>query len=273
MTLYVVGDVQGCADAFDKLLTKIRFRRRRDELWLVGDLVNRGPSSRDVLRTVMALGDRVTCVLGNHDLHLLATAAGVRDPSATDTFHDILRSSDAEELLNWLRARPLVYRDKARRKVLVHAGIPPIWKVKHAMRYAAEIEALLRDAAWESSLRDMYGETPTQWKPTLKPAERRRFTVNALTRMRYCDARGRLDFTFSGAPGTQPGHLMPWFDVPGKSRKKWHIVFGHWSALGVLLRDDLTAVDSGCVWGGELTAVPLDPEGPPVSVACAYCGP
>jgi bis(5'-nucleosyl)-tetraphosphatase (symmetrical) len=271
MTLYVVGDVQGCADAFEKLLKKISFRRRRDELWLVGDLVNRGPNSRDVLRKVMGLGDRVTSVLGNHDLHLLATAAGVRDTSATDTFQDILRSRDAEELVNWLRGRPLIHRDKARRMVLVHAGIPPIWKVKQAVRHAQEIETLLRGKNWEASLRSMYGETPVQWKPGLRDSDRQRFTINALTRMRYCDARGRLDFTFSGAPGTQPGHLMPWFDVPGKSRKKWHIVFGHWSALGVLLRDDLTAVDSGCVWGGELTAVPLDPDGAPISVSCDYC--
>lgn len=269
MTLYAVGDVQGCARALDSLLDTIAFDPGSDELWFVGDLVNRGPDSRRVLRTLIGLGDRVTTVLGNHDLHLLATAAGARRPAPTDTFHDVLDASDAAELIDWLRARPLLYRDRERRLLLVHAGIPPGWRVKQARKLAREIEDLLRGASWQSALCDMYGEFPDHWSPALANGDRRRFTINALTRMRYCTTDGRLDFTHSGPPGSQPPGLVPWFDAPGRRGKKWHIVFGHWSALGVVRRPDLTALDSGCVWGRELTAVPLEAPGETIAVSCA----
>jgi bis(5'-nucleosyl)-tetraphosphatase (symmetrical) len=272
MTLYAVGDVQGCAEALDILLERIAFDRRHDHLWLVGDLVNRGPDSRGVLRRIMELGSSATTVLGNHDLHLLATAAGARGSSGGDTFNDVLKSSDADELIDWLRRRPLLVRDRDRRLVLVHAGIPPVWKVGQARRYAAEVEEQLAAASWKKALRGMYGETPAQWSAELPTAERRRFTINALTRMRFCDVSGRLDFKFSGPPGSQPDALRPWFDLPRRGRKKWHIVFGHWSALGMVRREDITALDTGCVWGGELTAVPLDPPGAAVKVACSRCG-
>jgi bis(5'-nucleosyl)-tetraphosphatase (symmetrical) len=272
MTLYVVGDVQGCAEAFAKLLKEMKFHKNRDHLWLVGDLVNRGPDSLGVLRRVIALGDRATCVLGNHDLHLLAAAAGVREPSPTDTFQDVLAAHDVEPLLDWLRQRPLIHLDAERSLLLVHAGIPPFWKVKTAAAYAGEIEQLLRGANWKKMLRSMYGSAPLQWRDDLADDDRRRFTINALTRMRYWDERGRLDLDFSGPPGTQPPNLVPWFDARRKPRRNWHIVFGHWSALGIMQRDDITAVDTGCVWGGALTAVPLDPAGPPVQIPCAPGG-
>jgi len=268
MTLYAIGDIQGCAESFDALLKRIRFNRKRDHLWLVGDLVNRGPHSLRVLRTVRQLGDSATVVLGNHDLHLLATAAGVRDASSADTFDDVLGAGDADLLLDWLRTRPLLVCDRAAKRVLVHAGIPPVWKVRHAAEHAAEVEQLLAGSGWTKVLRSMYGEVPVEWAPDLSPADRRRFTINALTRIRFCDKAGRLDFSCSGPPGSQPAPLVPWFDFAKRRSPKWHIVFGHWSALGIVLRSDITALDSGCVWGRELTAVPLDPPGEPVAVGC-----
>jgi len=268
MTLYAIGDIQGCARSFDALLKKIDFSEGHDQLWLVGDLVNRGPRSLRVLRMVRALGDSVTCVLGNHDLHLLATAAGVREPSSADTFADVLRAKDAEPLLDWLRTRPLIQRDRTARRILVHAGIPPAWKAREALAHAAEIEELLAGAGWAKALRGMYGDVPVAWTPELSAADRRRFTINALTRIRFCDSKGRLDLSCSGPPGSQPPKLLPWFDFPKRRARKWHIVFGHWSALGLVRRDDITAVDTGCVWGRKLTAVPLDPPGKPIMVGC-----
>jgi len=268
MTLYAIGDIQGCSRSFKALLEKIDFQRKRDHLWIVGDLVNRGPRSVKVLRRVRDLGDAATTVLGNHDLHLLAAAAGVRSPSSADTFDDVLEARDRDELLDWLRTRPLLVRDREARRVLVHAGIPPVWKVGQAAEHAREIEEILAGPAWTRALRGMYGEIPTAWSRKLAPRDRRRYTINALTRMRYCDRDGRLDFSSSGPPGSQPSRLRPWFDFPGRPARKWNIVFGHWSALGVLLRRNITAVDSGCVWGRQLTAVPLDPPGKPITVRC-----
>jgi bis(5'-nucleosyl)-tetraphosphatase (symmetrical) len=250
------------------LLERINFSPRRDHLWLVGDLVNRGPRSLKVLRRVRELGDSATTVLGNHDLHLLATAAGIRAPANADTFDDVLGARDADELIEWLRRQPLIVRDRATRRVLVHAGIPPVWKVREAVAQAAEIEDLLRGPDWTKALRGMYGSTPVNWDPELRPGDRRRFTINALTRLRFCTRDGRLDFNSSGPPGSQPAKLMPWFDVPGRRSRNWHIVFGHWSALGIMRREDISALDSGCVWGHKLTAMPLDPPGKPIAVRC-----
>ena len=268
MTLYAIGDIQGCARSFEALLRRIKFKRGRDHLWLVGDLVNRGPESARVLRMVMQLKDSATTVLGNHDLHLLATAAGVRSAGNGDTFDDVLDAADAEKLLDWLRTRPLIECDRKAKRALVHAGIPPVWRVRDAVEHAAEVEQLLAGKKWVKALSSMYGNSPTAWAPDLAPKARQRFTINALTRIRFCDKAGRLDLYYSGPPGSQPAKLMPWFDVPKRRARKWHIVFGHWSALGVLRRDDITALDSGCVWGWELTAVPLDPPGKPVKVKC-----
>lgn len=266
MTLYAIGDIQGCARELDSLLDAICFEPDSDRLWLVGDLVNRGPSSAAVLRRIIALGDAVTTVLGNHDLHLLAAAAGVRTPNVKDTFGDVLAAEDADALLDWLRHRPLLHWDRQARRVLVHAGIPPSWQVGEAADAAAEVEAALQSRKWRKKLATMYGNAPAKWSTKLSGEQRRRYTINALTRMRYCDADGVLDLEHSGAPGTQPGHLAPWFEAPERRARDVHIVFGHWAALGVLRRGDVTACDSGCVWGGTLTAVPLVPAREPVAV-------
>jgi bis(5'-nucleosyl)-tetraphosphatase (symmetrical) len=268
MALYAIGDIQGCGAAFDALLRKLAFRPSRDRLWLVGDLVNRGPESLRVLRRVMDLGRSVTCVLGNHDLHLLATVAGRRELSPADTFAEVLSAPDAQDIVDWLRHRPLLHHDARAKRVLVHAGIPPGWTVQEARAQAREIETLLRGPKWRASLRTMYGNEPTVWSRKLDREERRRYTINALTRMRYCDRRGRLDLSESGPPGSQPKGLRPWFDVDNRRSRNVHIFFGHWAALGLMRRTDVTALDSGCVWGGCLTAVRLDKPTRPIKVQC-----
>ena len=265
MTLFAVGDIQGCAAEFEALLEAIAFRPGRDHLWLVGDLVNRGPDSVGVLRRVVALGDSATCVLGNHDLHLLATAAGVRPAGPGDSFDDVLTAPDAAELVDWLRRRPLLHHDAERATVLVHAGIPPVWTVEQAIRYGDEVAALLSGSNWRETLEDMYGNEPDVWSEDLPSRERHRYTINALTRMRFCNRSGKLDLEHNGPPGSQPAGLIPWFDAPRRMRDV-HIVFGHWSALGLERRADITALDSGCVWGGTLTAVPIDPAGAAIAV-------
>ena len=269
MGLFAIGDIQGCAGAFDALLRKIAFRPARDRLWLVGDLVNRGPDSLAVLRRVMGLGRSVTCVLGNHDLHLLATVAGRRELSPADTFHDVLEAPDLSSIIDWLRHRPLLHHDRSAGRLLVHAGLPPPWTVAEARTEARHVEALLRGRQWRYALRDMYGSEPSAWSRKLRGVDRRRYTINALTRMRYCDRRGRIDLSYSGAPGTQPKGLIPWFDVPERRAAGTHIVFGHWAALGLLRRKDVTALDTGCVWGNHLTAVRLDRPARAVKVAAS----
>jgi bis(5'-nucleosyl)-tetraphosphatase (symmetrical) len=268
MAHYAIGDIQGCAAAFHVLLRAVSFRPSRDKLWLVGDLVNRGPHSLAVLREVMRLGRSVVTVLGNHDLHLLATVAGCREMAATDTFSDVLGAYDSGSIVDWLRHRPLLHYEAKTRRALVHAGIPPFWTLKQARAAAREVEHALRGRTWRAALRTMYGNRPAVFSERLSPAARRRYTINALTRMRFCDKRGRLDFTESGPPGSQPKNLTPWFDVPGRRAAGVHVVFGHWAALGLVRRDDITALDSGCVWGNSLTAVRLDRAAEPVHVNC-----
>ena len=269
MTLYAIGDIQGCAQAFTKLLGAISFKRERDHLWLVGDLVNRGPDSLDVLREVISLRDSVTTVLGNHDLHLLATAAGVRKPGKGDTFQAVLAAPDAENVLDWLRHRPLLHYDRASNRLLVHAGLPANWSRGDAEACAGEITERLRGPKWTGALKSMYGDEPRNWSADLRGADRARFIVNALTRIRYCDEYGSLDFEHKGPPGTQPTHLIPWFELPGRLSENTHVVFGHWASLGLIRRANITGLDSGCVWGRSLTALPLEPAGEPVAVACA----
>ncbi len=267
MALYAIGDIQGCYDCFQKLLDRLRFDPAQDELWLVGDLVNRGPHSLKVLRSVRALGSAVTCVLGNHDLHLLAAAAG-RRRNVSPELAQVLKAKDADEHVAWLRRQPLLHYDAERELLLVHAGIPPQWRVKKAIKRGRAISRVLKSRDWRRLLKHMYGDSPNRWSPRLKERDRWRFTINALTRMRFCDAKGRLDFKHDGPPGSQPKQLMPWFDVPSRQSQGTHIVFGHWAALGLLLRSDISAVDTGCVWGRRLTALPLDPPGKPVQQRC-----
>lgn len=263
MSTYAIGDIQGCYAAFMKLLVRLRFDPDNDRLWLVGDLVNRGPQSLKVLREVIALGDSVSAVLGNHDLHLLAVAAGVRKLSRTDTFSDVLKAKDSDDLLAWLRQRPLIVHNEKRNRLLVHAGVPPTWSVLRAIKEAGKVEALLRGDDWETALASMYGNVPRAWSKSLKKEQKLRFTINALTRMRFCDNKGRLALEYSGPPGTQPKHLTPWFAAPNRKAADTHIYFGHWSALGAMHATNLTALDSGCVWGRRLTAISLRRRGYP----------
>lgn len=257
MSTYAIGDVQGCYKSLLKLLDKIKFNPDIDRLWFAGDLVNRGPQSLETLRFIKSLGDSATCVLGNHDLHLLALATG-GSSKKHPTLMDILHATDRRDLLHWLRYRPLLHYDEEFDTALVHAGIPPGWKVKNALKRAAEVESILRSNYYPDLLKHMYGNNPDQWSKTLSGNARLRFIINAFTRMRYCDMNGHLDFRYNQRPGKQPNHLYPWFELPRKHRLKSRILFGHWSTLGHIQQDKFIALDSGCVWGRKLTAVRVE---------------
>jgi bis(5'-nucleosyl)-tetraphosphatase (symmetrical) len=268
MAVYAIGDIQGCFDEFRRLLDKLRFDPGGDRLWLVGDLVNRGPHSLEVIRFVKHLGDSAVMVLGNHDLHLLAVAALEEPLKRRDTFQSALYAHDRDELLNWLRHRPLLHHDAEIGFTLIHAGLPPQWDLAQAKACAVEVEEVLRGPNYRHFLRHMYGDEPALWSESLTGWDRLRFTVNCLTRLRYCDAQGRLELAYSGAPGTQPYGYMPWFTVPKRRSADMKIVFGHWAALGLHLEKGIYALDSGCVWGGALTALRLDKEGERLQVPC-----
>lgn len=282
MARIAIGDVQGCHDELRGLLRAARFSADRDELWFVGDLVNRGPDSLGVLRFVRALGANARVVLGNHDLHLLAVArgAGGRRLRKDDTLDEVLAAPDREALLDWLQTRPLAVhaatrpdghadRDPATRDdLMVHAGIPPQWTASDALRIAAEVETALRDDP-VGLFSAMYGDQPDRWDERLTGHDRLRFAINALTRMRFVDHEGRIDLKLKGAPGATPPGWTPWFDAPARRSAGVRIVVGHWSTLGLVQRDDLLALDTGCVWGGALTAAALDEPGRVWRVACA----
>jgi len=268
MAVYAIGDVQGCNDALQTLLKKIQFDAARDRLWFVGDLVNRGPQSAAVLRFAMGLTDAV-CVLGNHDLHLLAVAAGQARTRHEDTLDDILSAPDREDMLRWLRTRPLLHHDGALGYTLVHAGLLPSWDLATAQALAAEAEAAIRGPQADELFAQMYGDEPNSWDTTLSGWPRLRVIVNAFTRLRFCTADGRMDLRPKGAPGTQPAGLLPWFQVPGRQSHALRIVFGHWSTLGPWNNDGVIGLDSGCLWGGRLSAVRLSAPPRFYSVACA----
>jgi bis(5'-nucleosyl)-tetraphosphatase (symmetrical) len=249
---YLIGDLQGCCDALARLLEKIDFSPSRDRLYLLGDLVNRGPDSLTTLRRLQSLGDAAQCLLGNHDLHLLATAAGVRTPHKGDTLDAILQAPDREALLEWLRRQRLAMR--AQGWLMVHAGVVPQWDAEQTLALAEEVHALLRGPELAGFLPQMYGNEPDRWKEGLEGAARLRFVINVLTRIRYCNAKGKLDFKTKEGLGTAPEGYLPWFDVPERRTAGHPIAFGHWSTLGLVQRPDLLALDTGCVWGGELTA-------------------
>ena len=261
MAVFAVGDIQGCYDELMQLLERIRFDPAEDSLWLTGDLVNRGPKSLEVLRYVRDLGRRAVCVLGNHDLHLLAVAAGAAPSKAGDTLDAVLRAPDRDELLHWLRQLPLLHHDAALGYTLIHAGLPPQWDLATAEACAWELEAVLRGDDYRDFFRHMYGNEPRRWSAALTGTERLRFIVNCYTRMRYCDADGALDLKAKGAPGSQAAGLMPWFEVPGRLTQGLHILFGHWSTVGEIRDRNVHALDTGCVWGGRLTALRLDGDG------------
>ncbi len=269
MAVYAIGDVQGCFDDLQHLLEKIGFNPQRDRLWFVGDLVNRGPQSLEVLRFVKSLGEGAITVLGNHDLHLLAVAADIRRPHRKDTLGPVLEAPDREELLTWLRHRPLLHHDDVLGYTMVHAGLPPQWDLAMARACAREVEAALRSTdAWDF-FAHMYGDAPSKWHNGLFGWERLRFIVNCLTRLRYCRPDGELVLEEKGAPGPQQGDCLPWFDVPGRASATMRIVFGHWSTLGRYSRDGIYALDSGCLWGGALTAMRLDGKPRWYAVDCA----
>lgn len=274
MALYAIGDVQGCFAALQRLLAQLRFDPARDRLWFTGDLVNRGPQSLAVLRFVAGLGDAAVTVLGNHDLHLLATAFGVAPAKKRDTLADLLAAPDREPLLHWLRQRPLVHHDAAHRWTLLHAGLVPQWTLAQALAYAAEVESLIRGPRAIDFFRAMYGDGPDRWREDLATPERHRFIVNVFTRLRYCAADGRIDLSHKGAPGTQPAPWQPWFNWPTARAQETRVVFGHWSTLGLYQSSTALGIDTGCVWGGTLTAVRLDgAERRVVSVPCPAAQP
>lgn len=268
MTTWAIGDVHACLDELERLLDHIAFDPAADRLWFVGDLVNRGPRSLDTLRFVRGLGDRAITVLGNHDLHLLAAAAGVRAPRSKDNFDDVLTAPDRDELLDWLRWRQLLHTDDKLGFTLVHAGLHPHWDMLTAHGLARDIEAYLRKPGFAELFTWMYGNQPSLWSSDLDGNERLRFAINAFTRMRYCHADGTLDFDESGPPGTQPDHLTPWFDLPGRARVGTRIVFGHWSSLGYVHRNGVHGLDAGCLYGNALTALNLDDGETVVQIDC-----
>jgi bis(5'-nucleosyl)-tetraphosphatase (symmetrical) len=254
--IYLIGDLQGCDEVLARLLDEIGFSASRDRLVLLGDLVNRGPSSLATLRRLASLGASATCLLGNHDLHLLAVAHGARALQRGDTFGDVLRAPDHAHWIAWLRAQPLAHLEAG--WLCVHAGVVPQWTAAQTMALAAEVQDQLRGPALADFLHVMYGNRPDRWDDGLQGDVRRRLVVNVLTRIRFCSADGQLDFkTKEGAGGAPPGY-RPWFEVPGRLTEDQPIAFGHWSTLGLINRPTLLALDTGCVWGGALTAVRVD---------------
>lgn len=266
MAIYAIGDIQGCYDDLLRLLEQIRFSPATDQLWFTGDLVNRGPKSLQTLRFVKSLGNAAVSVLGNHDLHLLATAAQSAKTRKKSSMDDVLIAKDCDELLHWLRHRPLLHFNGE--YCLVHAGLPPQWDLDTAKKMAEKAEKILRGRDYSKCLKLLYGDKPDLWSEKLKSAERMRFIVNCFTRMRYCHADGKLDFEYSGPPGTQPRHLIPWFQMPERKSAGLKIVFGHWSALGYRNENNCFGIDTGCLWGGQLTALKLDEPMVRISIDC-----
>jgi len=268
MAAYAVGDVQGCATELEALLDRLDFAPDRDQLWFVGDLVNRGPHSLEVLRRVERLGEAAVVVLGNHDLHLLAVArGGTPQRRGDDRLRPILEAPDRERLLDWLQSRAMFHHDPALGFSMVHAGLPPQWDVGLARRCAAELESALRSEHSGRLFAAMYGNQPDLWREDLEGDGRLRFITNALTRLRVCDAAGRLLLRFKGPLDQVPAGAVPWFRAP---RRRWagaRVVCGHWSALGYVDEGGVLGLDTGCVWGGTLTAQRLDAPSAPVSVA------
>ncbi|MEJ8837193.1 symmetrical bis(5'-nucleosyl)-tetraphosphatase [Ramlibacter sp. AN1133] len=259
MAHYLIGDIQGCDAPLARLLAKIGFSPSRDTIYVLGDLVNRGPSSASVLRRLMACGDAARCLLGNHDLSLLAVAWGHRAPHRNDTMDGILQASDRAALLDWLRHRSMAIH--AHGVLMVHGGVLPQWDLAQTLALANEMETVLRGPDLTDFLAQMWGNQPDHWEDGLQGAERLRVIVNALTRLRFCTPRGVMDLKASGRLDQAPPGMLAWFDVPGRRSADCCIAFGHWSTLGYLRRPDIIALDTGCVWGGCLSALRLDESG------------
>ncbi len=253
--VFASGDLQGCSGQLDLLLQAIEAQSPGARLIFVGDLVNRGPDSLGCLRRIRAMGDRAQLVLGNHDLHLLAVAQGVRAPGRTDTMDALLAAPDRDQLLDWLRQQPLALMTEDH--LVVHAGVLPQWTAQQTLALAAEVSAALQRRDSRDFLAQMYGNEPTRWRDDLQGMDRLRCVVNALTRLRFCTAQGEMEFQTKEGPGQPPAGYLPWFDVPGRRTKETPIIFGHWSTLGLTMRPDVIGLDTGCVWGGKLSALRL----------------
>jgi bis(5'-nucleosyl)-tetraphosphatase (symmetrical) len=270
VAVYAIGDLQGCAAELEAMLARIDFKPRRARLWFVGDLVNRGPDSLAVLRRVEALGEAAVVVLGNHDLHLLAVARGGAALRNSDRgLQAVLDAPDAERLLDWLQARPLLHRDTNLGISLLHAGLPPQWNLQTAANCAGEVQRRLCGERAGQLYEHMYGNEPDTWRDDLDGWDRIRFTINAFTRLRVCDVEtGRMVLKFKGAPATAPRGTQPWFRIPWRKSAGDRLVFGHWSAMGYVGDDHALGLDTGCVWGGTLTGQRIDlPDARPVQVA------
>lgn len=257
MALYMIGDVQGCDGALQRLLDTVAYSPSRDTLYLLGDLVNRGPDSAAVLRRLMAYGDSAQCLLGNHDLNLLAVAQGTRKPHRKDTLDSVLDAPERNAMLHWLRHQrmALLLQRGDKPLLMVHAGVLPTWTVEKTMALAREVETQLQGGQSDAFFNAMYGNTPDHWDDALVGMDRLRVIVNALTRLRFCTAQGEMEFDTTEGAGGAPRGYMPWFDVPGRQTAHASVAFGHWSTLGWLGRTDLLSLDTGCVWGGCLSAL------------------
>lgn len=266
MAVYAIGDIQGCYDELSRLLEALRFDPAADRLWFCGDLVNRGGQSLEVLRLVHGLGDRAIVVLGNHDLSLLAVAQRKRDEQArvNQDLRRVLFADDRDVLLDWLRHRKLAHHDPTLDFLMVHAGIAPRWDLAATLRHAGDVELRLHGDNYRPLLKQMFGNTPDTWHPKLRGMERWRATINVLTRMRYVTPRGKMDFQEKGPPGTQKAGLYAWFAAPGRKPLGARVVCGHWSTLGLFIGLGIYAIDTGCVWGGALTALRIDCEMPQI---------
>ena len=256
MATYAIGDIQGCFHAFQALLARIEFNPKTDELWLVGDLINRGSGSLEVLRWCYQYQDCLKVVLGNHDLHALVVAAGFVKAHKGDTLNEILQADDRDDLLTWLRHQHLVYQNES--YLMVHAGLLPQWSAEQATAYAKEVEAALRGNEYLNFLANMYGNLPASWNDDFIGLDRLRVITNAMTRLRVCTEQGEMEFNFKGELEDIPLGYVPWFDVKSRASQAQQVIFGHWSALGLQQRENVFALDTGCLWGGQLTAMNLD---------------
>lgn len=261
MSTYAIGDIQGCFKTLEKLLSHIHFDPAKDSLWFTGDLVNRGPRSLETLRFVKQLGSRQQTILGNHDLHLLAMSHGAHPGWDDDTLNDILQAPDRQELLDWLCHQPLLHHDAALGYTMVHAGLAASWDLATAQALAKEVETVLQSENAAGFFHHMYGNQPDQWSEDLQGFDRLRCITNFFTRARFCFADGRLDLKFKGTLDSRPENLLPWFQVPGRRNADLNIVFGHWAALGGVTHSAKAfALDTGCVWGFDLTAMRLEDQ-------------
>lgn len=260
MATYAIGDIQGCFDPLKALLEKIKFDPNQDQLWFAGDLVNRGPKSLETLRFIKSIPNVIT-VLGNHDFHLLALSCGLFPDYKDHSLNDILSAPDLNELIDWLRHRPMMHHDVNLGYTLVHAGFAPQWTIQQAKVYAQEVENILQSDNYHDLLENMYADEPNQWSENLTGWNRLRFIINAFTRVRFCNANGGLDLSSKGTVDAKEDHQIPWFDIPDRASKQEHIIFGHWAALqGQTHSPNVHAVDGGCVWGNNLIAMRLEDQ-------------